>query len=201
VGDVKQFGLDAEPSFDIYYPSLAGQYLVVKSAGDPLALGAVLERTLHSIDPELAIGDSRSMGQIAAESARTRRWTLGLLAAFASVALLLALVGIYGVISWSVTQRRKEVGIRMALGAQRGQVLALVLRYGLKLTLLGLGLGILASFALRHTLASFVYGVSAEDPIIYACVPVFLFAAALLACYVPARRASGIDPVISLRYE
>jgi ABC-type antimicrobial peptide transport system permease subunit len=201
VSDVKQFGLDSESSFDIYYPSLAGQYLIVKTTGNPLALAAIVERTLHSIDPELAISDIRSMDEIARESARTRRWTMSLLAIFASLAFLLALIGIYGVMSWSVAQRTREVGIRMALGAQRRQVLTLVLRYGLKITSLGLGLGILASFALRHALSSLVYGVSTGDPLIYASVPALMFAVALLACYLPARKASTVDPLISLRYE
>ena len=126
---------------------------------------------------------------------------MGLLAAFASLAFLLALVGIYGVMSWAVAQRTQEVGIRMALGAQRSQIVTLVLRDGLKLTLLGLGLGMLASLALRHTLSSLVYGVSTGDPLIYASVPASMFAVALLACYLPARKASSIDPLVSLRYE
>jgi predicted permease len=201
VGNVKQFGLDSEPSFDIYYPSLAGQYLIVKTAGDPLALTALVQRTLHTIDPGLAIGEIQSMDEIARQSARTRRWTMGLLAAFATLALLLALVGIYGVMSWSVAQRTREVGIRMALGAQRGQVLTLVFRYGLNLSLLGLGLGVLASFALRHILSNLVYDVSTGDPLIFAAVPAALLVAALIACYVPARKASSVDPLISLRYE
>jgi predicted permease len=201
VGNVKQFGLDSEPSFDIYYPSLAGQYLIVKTTGNPLALTAVVERKLHAIDSGLAIGEIQSMNEIARQSARTRRWTMGLLAVFATLALLLALVGIYGVMSWSVAQRTREVGIRMALGAQRGQVLTLVFRYGLNLSLLGVGLGVLASFALRHILSNLVYDVSTGDPLIFASVPAALFVVALIACYVPARRASGVDPLISLRYE
>jgi predicted permease len=205
VADVKQFGLDSGPSFDVYYPNLAGQYLIVKTKGDGRALSGVVERTvertIHAVDPELAISDVRSMDEISSESARARRWTMGLLAAFAGLAFLLALVGIYGVMSWSVAQRTREVGIRMALGAQRSQVLTLVLGYGVKLALLGLGLGMAASFALRHFLATLVYDVSTGDPIVYASVPVAMFAVAVLACYLPARRASGVDPLISLRYE
>ncbi len=201
VGDVKQFGLDSEPTFDFYYPALAGQYLIVKTAGNPLALSRVVERTIHTIDSEVAVSNIRSMDEIASESARTRRWTMGLLVAFASVAFLLALVGIYGVMSWSVAQRTREVGIRMALGAQRGQVLVLVLRYGVKLAVAGLALGILASLALRHVLASLVFGVSTGDPLIYTSVPVLMFATALLASYLPARRATSVDPLVSLRYE
>jgi ABC-type antimicrobial peptide transport system permease subunit len=201
VPDVKQFGLDSEPSFDLYYPSLAGQYLIVKASGDPLALRSAVERTIHAIDPELAISDVRSMDEIARESARARRWTMGLLTAFATLAFLLALAGIYGVMSWSVAQRTREVGIRMAVGAQPRQVLVLILRYGIELALLGLALRILSSFALHRTLNSLVFGVSTVDPFIYLSVPVLMFAVALLACYLPARRASNVDPLVSLRYE
>ena len=201
VADVKQFGLDSEPSFDLYYPNLGGQYLIVKTTGDPSALKRLIQKTIHSIDPDLAVSDLRSMQEIASESALTRRWTMSLLAAFSAMALLLALVGIFGVTSWSVAQRTREIGIRLALGAQRDQVLLMVLRYGLKLTLLGLGFGIVASLALRRTLANLVFGVSTGDPSIYASVAALMILVALLACYVPARKAAKIDPVNSLRYQ
>jgi putative ABC transport system permease protein len=201
VADVRDFGLDSEPSLDVYYPSLAGQYWVIKTDRDIPSLTRSIERTIHSIDPELAVSDVRSMDQIAAESARTRRWTMGLLVTFASLAFLLALVGIYGVMSWTVAQRTREVGIRVALGAEKGQVAALVLGYGVRLALAGVAVGILASFALRRTLVSLVYGVSTVDPIIYISVPVVMLAVALAACYVPARKAASVDPSISLRYE
>jgi predicted permease len=201
VADVKQFGLASEPTVDIYYPGLGAQYLVMKTAADPLTLASAVERTLHAIDPELAISDVRSMDQITTESARTRRWTMALLAAFAGFAFLLALVGIYGVMAWTVSQRTRELGIRMALGAQRNQVLALLLRYGIKLSLAGLLLGLLASYALRRALSGLVYGVSTADPLIYLSVPAFMLIATLAACYFPARKASGVDPLISLRYD
>jgi len=201
VADVKQFGLDSEPSLDLYYPSLAGQYLIVKTRGNPLNLKSAVQRAIRSVDPELAISDVRSMGEIARASARTRRWTMGLLVTFASIALLLALVGIFGVTAWSVAQRTREIGIRMALGAERSQVLMLFLRHGLKLTLSGLGCGTLASLALRRTLANLVYGVSTGDPAIYISVLALMLVVALLACYVPARRAAKVDPLVSLRYE
>jgi len=201
VADVKQFGLDSEPSLDMYFPSLAGQYLVVKTDRDAAAPAETLERTLHSADPRMAVSDVLWMNQIAAESARKRRWTMELLVIFAGLALLLALVGIYGVISWSVAQRTREIGIRMALGAQQGQVTALVLRAGLKLTLAGLAVGIPVSIALRRTLASLVFGVSIGDPLIYTCVPLAMLAFAAAACYFPARKAARVDPLVSLRFE
>jgi putative ABC transport system permease protein len=200
VADVKQFGLDSEPSLDVYYPSLFAGYLIVKTTGNPLALAHNVERTLHAIDPELAVSDVRSMDQIAGESARTRRWTLGLLATFAALAFVLALIGIYGVMSWSVTQRTREFGIRLALGAQRSQLTALVLRHGIRLTLLGLVLGTLTSWALRHALSGLVYGVSTEDPLVYVLVPALMLVVAFVACFLPALQASGADPSISLRY-
>jgi putative ABC transport system permease protein len=201
VADVKQFGLDSEPSLDLYYPSLGAGYLIVKTTGDPRGLAGNVERTLHAIDPELALSDVRSMDQIAGESARTRRWTMGLLAAFAALAFLLALVGIYGVMSWSVAQRTREFGIRLALGTQRGQLAALVLFHGFRLTFAGLALGTLASMALRRSLSSLVYGVGTGDPLIYISVPALMLVVVLLACWLPARQASGVDPSISLRYD
>ncbi len=201
VADVKQFGLDSESSMDLYYPSLFAGFLIVKTAGDPLVLARNVERTLHAIDPELALSDIRSMDQIAGESARTRRWTMGLLATFAVLAFLLALVGIYGVMSWSVAQRTREFGIRMALGAQRSQLATLVLRHGIRLAIAGLALGTLASLALRRFLNSLVYGVSTGDPLVYVSVPALMLVVALLACYLPARAASRVDPSISLRFD
>ena len=124
---------------------------------------------------------------------------MGLLVTFASLAFLLAVVGIYGVVSWSVALRTREVGIRMALGAQPREVVALVLRYGIKLALAGLAVGIPASLALRRTLASLVYGVSPTDPLIYVAMPAALLTVALVACYVPARKAARVDPSIALR--
>ena len=201
VADVKQFGLDSESSFDLYYPSLGGQYLIVKSSGDTLTLKNIVQKTIRSIDPELALSDVRSMDDIASASALTRRWTMGLLVTFATIAFFLALVGIFGVISWSVAQRTREIGIRIALGAEQGQVLLLFLRYGLKLTLSGLCCGILGSLALGRSLANLVYGVSTKDPAIYSLVSTVMLAVALLACYIPARRAARVDPLISLRYD
>ena len=199
--DVKQFGLDAEPSLDIYYPFIGAQFLVVKSRGAAGTLTAVLERTLHGVDADLAVSDVRTMEQISAESTRTRRLTMTLLATFAGLALVLALAGIYGVMSWWVTQRTREVGIRMALGAQQREVVGLVLGHGMRLTAAGLALGIAASMALRWVLAGMVFEVSAGDPATYILVTSAMLAVAAAACYLPARRASGVDPMTALREE
>ena len=201
VDDVKQFGLDSEPTFDIYFPSLQGQYLIVKTIGNPMALSDVVQRTIHKIDPELALSDVRSMNEIARASALTRRWTMGLLVCFACFSFLLAVVGIFGVISWSVGQRTREIGIRMALGSTSNEVRMLFLRYGLKLTLAGLACGILASLAVRRALGTLVYGVSTADPAIYSSMPIIVLLISLIASYIPAQRAANADPLAAMRYE
>jgi len=136
-----------------------------------------------------------------AESARSRRWTMGLLAAFASLAVVLAAIGIYGVTGWLVGQRTREIGIRMALGADAAQVRAMVVRYSLKLGLAGTVLGLAGAFALRRVLASLVFDVSPSDPALYAAAAALLLAVAMAAAYLPARRASRIDPLLALRWE
>jgi predicted permease len=201
VADVKDFGLDSERSLDIYHPALTAEYLVIKTQGDPLALAPSVRRVLRAAAPELAISEIRAMDEIAHVTARRRRVTLYLLGAFALLALLLALVGLSGLMYWTVAKRRRELGIRMALGAQRSQVVTLILRRGAYLALAGLGLGVAGSFALRTVMKSFVYGVNPGDPLIYVCVTGALLVAALCACYFPARQASRADPMASLRHE
>jgi ABC-type antimicrobial peptide transport system permease subunit len=198
---VKEFGLDSEPALDLYFPSLRPSYLVVKTAEDPLPLAAAVGRIIREFDPDLAISDVQTMDQVLAKSARSRRWTMALLGVFAALALILALVGIYGVMSWSVSQRTREIGIRMALGARAGHVRGMVIRSGLELSAIGLVLGTAGALALRRVLASFVFGVSTADPLIYGSVALLMLSVAILACYLPARRASRVDPLIALRQE
>ncbi|MBZ5724383.1 MAG: ABC transporter permease [Acidobacteriia bacterium] len=200
-GDVKQFGLDSESSMDVYFPSLAGRYLILRTAGEPGSLAAAVEREIQASDRGLAISEVRTMDQISDESTYSRRWTTGLLAGFAGMALVLALVGIYGVTSWAVAQRTREIGIRMALGADRGQVLRMVLRYGARLCGAGLAIGLGGALALRRVLSSLAFGVSTADPAIYGGAVLLLVVAALLACYLPARRASRVAPLAALRWE
>ena|ERR1039457_226736 len=141
------------------------------------------------------------MDEILAESARSRRWTMGLLGGFAVLAGVLSLIGIYGVISWSVAQRTREIGIHMALGAQTGQVLRMIVRYALKLSAIGVAIGLRGAFALQHVLSSLVFDTSTADPLIYISVIILMLVAALAACYLPARRASRADPLAALRWE
>jgi ABC-type antimicrobial peptide transport system permease subunit len=201
VADVKQFGLDSEPTMELYFPSLTPKYVMVRTVGEPSSLAASLRREISAIDKDLPIADVRTMEEILAESARSRRWTMALLGGFAALAVVLALIGIYGVISWSVAQRTREIGIRMALGAQTGQVLRMVVRYALKLSAIGVAIGLGSAFALRHILSSLVFDTGTADPLIYVAVIILMLAAALLACYLPARRASRADPLDALRWE
>jgi len=199
VGDVKQFGLDSEPTLDLYSPFPYPASIIVHTAGDPESLIGAVRRAIQSVDPDLAISEVRTMDQVLGESAQSRRWTMALLASFAGLALMPALVGIDGVISWSVAQRTREIGVRMALGARSGQVLASVIGYGLKLSVIGMAIGIAGALALRRYLATLVFGVSTADPMVYGGVAMLMLAVALLACYVPARRASRVDPLVALR--
>jgi len=200
VGDVKDFGVDADPALCEYFPGMASAYLVVRS-GAAASLGGAVRQAIRQADAELPVSDVATMEDVLAGSMRSRRWTMGLLAAFAGLALLLALVGIYGVMSWAVAQRTREIGIRMALGATSAEMLRMVTRYGLGLCAIGMAGGIAGVFALRRVVASFVYGVSAADPAIYAAAVGLMVAVALAACYLPARRAARIDPAIALRWE
>jgi len=200
-GDVKQFGLDSEPSNDEYFPYAGPAYVIVHTRGVAASLGAAVRAAIHDVDPDLPVEDVRTMEQIAAESARARRWTLALLAAFAAVALGLALVGIYGVMAWSVQRRTREIGIRVALGAEPGRVARLVLAEGVKLCAMGSGIGLIGAIGARRGLASFVFGVSTADPWVYAGVIGLMATVAILACYFPARRASRVDPLVALRSE
>jgi putative ABC transport system permease protein len=205
VGDVRYDRLDGELYPMVYQtpPQLTynAMTFVLRTDGDPLALSAAARREVQQIDADLPLADVRTLQSWIGESvSRTRFGTL-LLTVFASVALLLAAVGIYGVMSYSVTQRQHEIGIRMAMGAQRRDVVWLVVSHGLILTAAGVALGAAGAFGLTRLMSGLLYGVSATDPLTFAGVALLLATAALLACYVPARRATKVDPMQALRYE
>jgi putative ABC transport system permease protein len=175
--------------------------LVVRTKAEPLAAVSAIQDRIWSLDKAQPVEDIKSMDQMVARANAAPRFQTFLLGIFGALGLLLAVVGIYGVISYSVSQRTHEIGIRMALGAEPGQVLRLVLMQGLKLAAAGVVIGVVASLALTRLMASLLFGVSATDPITFAGVAIVLTIAALAACYVPARRAMGVDPMVALRHE
>ncbi|HEY3580187.1 MAG TPA: ABC transporter permease [Pyrinomonadaceae bacterium] len=205
VPNVKNRKLDEAAWPYVYRPYsqwvLGETTLVVRSAIRPELLAGEIRREVAKLDPELPLFDVTSIQQAIDRSVVTTRLTNWLLAGFAVTALLLALAGIYGVMSLNVTNRRREFGIRLALGAQKSNVLRLILRDGLKLALLGVALGLLAAVAFTRLLKGLLFGIDASDPLTFAALAGLLVTVALLACYLPARRATKVDPLIALRYE
>ena len=205
VGDVKQGALEVETTPHTYEPFLqnpgSSLNVAIRASGQPTGLGSSLRATVWAIDPQLAVAQLQTMDQVISQSTTPRRFNLFLLAGFASLALILSAIGIYGVIAYSVVRRVHEIGIRMALGAQRTDVVRLVVGQGLLLLGIGLVVGILGALALTRSLASFLYGIQPTDPATFACVVAILAAVALVACYIPARRATKVDPMTALRYE
>jgi putative ABC transport system permease protein len=206
VKDVRQFELAADPKPQMYISYaqagfFAPRHLVVSSEGDPAALAGAVRRAVWEVDKDQPVSDVRTMREVLSESLARQRFSMLLLGIFAAVALVLAAVGLYGVMSYTVAQRTREIGLRMALGAQRLDVLRMVVGQGLKLVLLGVALGLLASLALTRVMASLLYGISATDPATLITISLVLIAVAMLASYIPARRATRVDPLIALRYE
>jgi putative ABC transport system permease protein len=205
VRDEKISGVADDQSAGVYVSNeqspVYGQTLIVRTAVDPLAIQNSITSAIHSVDPDQALTDIRTIDQIKELSMATNRLQSILLGIFAGVALALAGIGIYGVISYSVAQRTHEMGIRAALGATRRHLLSLVLSRGLVLTLVGLAIGVSGSLALTRLMASLLYGVGARDPVTMVVVGALLASVAATACYVPARRATQVDPIVALRYD
>ena len=205
VNDIRYSGLDGEIEQAVYlsYRQLprAGMALVLSSTMDPGSLSSELRNVVKEVDPALPVYDVMTMDERLSNSVATRRFNLLLLGGFASLALLLAGVGVYGVISYLATSRTHEIGIRMALGAQSSDVLRLFIKEGMSQVLFGVGLGLIGAFALTRSMNSLLFGISANDPITFACVAMLLSLIALMACFLPARRASRVDPLIALRHE
>jgi putative ABC transport system permease protein len=202
--DVKQNGLQIDAPLQVYLPlalrNSSSVGLVVRTEGEPLALARTVEQTIRSLDKDLPL-TSHSMDELRGNEMARQRLTLRLLAILAALALLLAALGIYGVMSYVVTQRQQELGIRLALGATGPDVLRLVLVQGMRLALLGLALGLGAALAATRWLQGLLYGVAPTDPLTFVGVAVILSLVALVACWLPARRATKVDPLIALRYE
>jgi putative ABC transport system permease protein len=206
VGNVKDFGREAEGRIRIYTPlgraDLRNFSLSLRMRNsDPQALAAAVGREAHALDQDLPLTDVETMTQIIGHEAAPRTFNAILLGLFAALALLLAAVGIYGLMSYSVVQRTQEIGVRMALGAQGRDVLRLIVRQGMRLALAGIAIGLVCAFGLTRVLTSLLFGVRPTDPMTYTSVALLLTFVTLAACYIPARRATKVDPMVALRYE
>jgi putative ABC transport system permease protein len=206
VGDVRHESLDTESGPEYYVPYTqapeAFMNLVVRSSvTNPESLAPMVREAIKQTDKEQFVADIQPMTKLIADSVARRRFNTLLTGLFAVVALVLSSVGIFGVMNYTVAQRTQEIGLRVALGAQTRDVLRLVLGQGMQLILLGLAVGLAASFALTRVLAGMLYGVTPTDPLTFAAVSLLLAGVALLACYIPARRATKVDPLVALRYE
>jgi len=203
IGDVRHSSLEEAPAPQIYHPVREAEdgYIVVRSTLSPEAVAAGIRSTLHSIDPDLAVADIQTMGELESAASAQRRFQTALLTVFAGIALFLALVGLYSVMAYSVSRRTREVGIRMALGAQRTDVMMLVLKKAALLLALGLVSGLAASWFATRAIGAFLFGVSQHDPLTIASVCALLAVCGLIAALIPARRAASIDPMQALRTE
>ena len=205
VGDLREDAPDQAQWPEVFIPeaqnTMPSFTLLVRTGTEPMAMSGSVEGVIHSLDPDQPVYHVKAMTGYLAESLARRKFSTLLLGIFGALALLLASVGIYGVMAYSVAQRTHEIGIRVALGAQRHDVLGLVVAHGLRLALAGIAIGLAAAWMLTRLLASLLFGVTPRDPVTFVCVVGLLAGVALLACYVPARRAMRVDPMVALRYE
>jgi putative ABC transport system permease protein len=205
VRDVKHEGLETQPEPEMYIPDRQRpereMNLVLRASADPASLAAAMRSAVHAVDPDQPVANIRLMSQLFADSVAKPRFNYLLLTIFAAIALTLSATGVYGVMAYAVEQRTREMGIRLALGAQPNDVLKLVIRQGMRSVLAGVALGLAGAFALSRVMASLLFEVRATDPATFIGVAGLLVTVALLACYLPARRATKVDPVIALRDE
>jgi putative ABC transport system permease protein len=204
-GDVKQLGLDSSARPEVYFPYLQvaapSMSIVVRSASEPLSLVSAVKSQIQMIDKDLPLDDAETMQQILADSSSGQRFNTLLLTVFAVVALVLAIVGIYGVMSYTVAQRTHEIGIRVAIGAQPRDVFRMVIGQGMMLAMIGVGFGLVGAFGLTRLMTTMLFGVEPTDPATFISIAVLLTAVALVACYIPGRRAAKVNPLVALRYE
>jgi len=209
VANVKQRGLDVAAEPALYMPFLqdathhvfAGMHLFVRSAGDPLSLAGSLRARVHAVKPDQPINEISTMDSITLQTLATRRLSLVLMGAFATLALVLSALGLYGAIAYSVSQRTREFGVRIALGGRRQDVLFLVMKEGLWQALAGIIAGAILALAAARAMAGLLFGVTSTDPLTFAGVAILLLATAVVACFVPAHRATKVDPMVALRCE
>jgi putative ABC transport system permease protein len=205
VGNIKSDGFDQPAQPHLYFPIFQNpayaMAIYVRTDVAPTAVAASLREQVRALDRDLPVFGERTLTQVAAESMSRRRFAMQIVGLFGILALLMAAVGIYGVIAYSVTQRTREIGIRVALGASRNAILRWVLKQGLVLTIAGVVVGLVGAFALTRLLRSLLFGVGPTDIVTYGVLAVLLTIVALLACYIPARRATKVDPLVALRYE
>ena len=209
IGDVRQMGVEEPVKAEMYIPQrqindhqfFAPRDLVLRTAVDPMSLVNAVRDQIRAVDPDQPISNIRTMDEVLGEETAPRRLSVTLLTVFASLALLLSALGIYGVLAYFVVQHTPEIGLRLALGAPQRDILGLVLKKGMTLAVLGVGIGLGAAFALTRLMSSLLFGMSATDPATFALIALLLMTVALLACYLPARRAMKVDPMVALRYE
>ena len=209
VADIRQMGIDEPVKAEMYlpyqqitdWPGYLPRDLAIRTNGDTSNLAGPVRQIIREVDPDQPVSNVATMAELLGEEAAQRRMGMIMLAGFAALALLLASLGIYGVLAYFVTQHTNEIGVRQALGATPRNILFLVLRKGMVLTLAGVVIGLIAAFALTRLMSSLLFGVAAADPLTFASVPLLLVLVALLACYIPARRATKVDPLVALRYE
>jgi predicted permease len=205
ISDAKQYSSEQEPPIAVYYPfeqvAARNMYLVIRTTSDPVQMSSAITQAIQAVDPELPVFDVNSMDQRLHDSLARRRFSMVLLGVFAVFALMLAAIGIYGVMAYSVNQRAHEIGIRMALGAQRSNILQLVLRQAIVLVSFGIAIGVAGAVALTRVMSSLLYGVSVTDRLTFVIVSVVLGGTAVVASFIPARRATKVDPMVALRCE
>jgi predicted permease len=203
VGDVRHVSLDARPEPELYRPHaqtpMGAVTLVLRTSGDPLVLAGLARQAVSAIDANVPISDARSMGQVMAESVARPRLIMSLLLVFAGVGLILGVVGVYGVIAYAVGERRREIGVRIALGAEPGRVARAVLVQGVRYAAIGVAMGLAGAFAVTRVMRTLVFGVSTTDPLTFVGLSLFLVVVAALASYLPARQAARTDPMVALR--
>jgi len=208
VGDSRQAGLYGDPRLELYVPYaqerrgfVAPRDLIIRTKGDSSTIAAAVRAAVWNVDKDQPVSNVRTMNQVLSDTVSQEKFQTLLLTLFGGLAVLLACIGLYGLISYAVTNRTNEIGLRLALGARHADVLTLILKQGLVITLVGIVIGLSAAFAVTRILAGMLFEISPTDPVTFFGSAALLFVVAVVACYLPARRATKVDPLVALRYE